>query len=70
MREWNGQAERLLGWSRAEMLGNPVIDTIVVPAMRATRRQGLCRFIETGDSALVNRRVEMPVLPYLETGSV
>jgi diguanylate cyclase (GGDEF)-like protein/PAS domain S-box-containing protein len=62
VREWNGQAERLLGWSRAEMLGNPVIDTIVVPAMRATRRQGLRRFIETGDSALVNRRVEMPVL--------
>ena len=62
VREWNGQAERLLGWSRAEMMGNSVIDTFIVPAMRETRRQGLRRFIETGDSTIVNQRVEMPVL--------
>ena len=62
VREWNGQAERLLGWSRAEMMGNSVIDTFIVPAMRETRRQALRRFIETGDSTIVNQRVEMPVL--------
>lgn len=62
VREWNGQAERLLGWSRAEMMGQPIIDAFIVPAMRETRRQGLRRFLETGDSALVNQRVEMPVL--------
>lgn len=62
VREWNGQAERLLGWSRAEMMGNSVVDTFIVPAMRETRRQDLRRFIETGDSTMVNQRVEMPVL--------
>lgn len=62
VREWNGQAERLLGWSRDEMMGNSVIDAFIVPATREARRQGLQRFLETGDSALVNQRVEMPVL--------
>jgi diguanylate cyclase (GGDEF)-like protein/PAS domain S-box-containing protein len=60
--EWNGQAERLLGWRRDEMLGRPLIDAVVVPAMRDARRQGLRRFFQTGDSTLVNQRVEMPVL--------
>jgi diguanylate cyclase (GGDEF)-like protein/PAS domain S-box-containing protein len=62
VREWNGQAERLLGWSRAEMMGSSVIDAFIVPAMRDARRQGLRHFLDTGDSALVNQRVEMPVL--------
>ena len=60
--EWNGQAERLLGWRRDEMIGQPLIDAIILPDLRDGRRAGLQRFLETGDSALVNQRVEMPVL--------
>ena len=62
VQEWNGHAERLLGWTRAEMLGRSVIDTVLVPPMRAARRLGMQQFIETGDSSMVNQRVEIPVL--------
>lgn len=62
MQQWNDQAERLLGWTRTEMLGESIIETILVPSMREARQLGLQRFIETGDSSIVNQRVEMPVL--------
>jgi diguanylate cyclase (GGDEF)-like protein/PAS domain S-box-containing protein len=62
VQQWNDQAERLLGWTRAEMLGQSIIDTMLVPSMREARQLGLQRFVETGDSSIINQRVELPVL--------
>jgi PAS domain S-box-containing protein len=62
VQQWNDQAERLLGWTRTEMLGQSIVDTVLVPSMREARQLGLQRFVETGDSSIVNQRVEMPVL--------
>jgi diguanylate cyclase (GGDEF)-like protein/PAS domain S-box-containing protein len=62
VQQWNDQAERLLGWTRTEMLGQSIIDTMLVPSMRDARQLGLQRFVETGDSSIVNQRAEIPVL--------
>ena len=62
VQEWNGQAERLLGWTRSEMLGRSLADAILAPDMRAARQIGMKEFLELGDSAMVNRRAEIEVL--------
>lgn len=62
VQEWNGQAERLLGWTRSEMLGQSLVETILAPQMRAAREAGMKHFLEYGDSTMVNQRVEIDVL--------
>lgn len=62
VQEWNGQAERLLGWTRSEMLGRSLAEAILTPEMRKARQIGMQQFLEHGDSAMVNQRVEIEVL--------
>ncbi len=56
--DWNPQAERTFGWSRAEALGQPLDALIVPPQYREAHRRGLQRFRETGDGSLLNTRTE------------
>jgi PAS domain S-box-containing protein len=60
--EWNTQAEAIFGWSRAEMLGSLLADTIIPPDQRDAHHSGLTRFRISGSGALVNRRVEVTAL--------
>ena len=59
---WNAQAESTFGWSRAEVLGKSLADTIVPPAFRDAHNAGLRRFHETGDAPVVNQRLELTAL--------
>jgi PAS domain S-box-containing protein len=59
---WNPQADRIFGWSREEALGRPV-DQIVMPErFREAHRDGLARYLATGASAVLDRRIEMTAL--------
>lgn len=57
--EWNLEAERLLGWSREEACGQTVRDLIVPPESRDAHAHGLGRFLDTGQSRLLNQPVEV-----------
>lgn len=57
--EWNKQAEITFGWTREEAIGQEVSDLLIPPEFREGHRQGLRRYIKTGDSKILNRRIEL-----------
>jgi PAS domain S-box-containing protein len=59
IREWNPQAEKVFGWTRAETVGRPLAETIVPAQHRAAHEQGLRRFLATGEGRVLNRRIEI-----------
>jgi len=56
--EFNAAARRLFGYSRSEILGREVADTIVPPALRDDLRRSLRDFVLTGESSDLGRRRE------------
>jgi diguanylate cyclase (GGDEF)-like protein/PAS domain S-box-containing protein len=56
--EFNAAARRLFGYTRSEILGREVADTIVPPALRDELRQRLRDFVLTGDITDLGRRRE------------
>jgi len=60
--EWNLMAEKTFGWRRNEVLGRPLHELLIPPARREAHRQGLRRFLATGEGPLLNRRVEVNAL--------
>ena len=56
---WNLQAEAIFGWSQAEAMAQPLGSLIVPPRFREEHNQGLARFRETGEGAVLNKRLEI-----------
>jgi diguanylate cyclase (GGDEF)-like protein/PAS domain S-box-containing protein len=59
---WNAQAERTFGWSRDQMLGRQLSDTIVPPELREVYLRGFAQLLETGDAPILNQRTEASAL--------
>jgi hypothetical protein len=59
---WNAQAERTFGWTRDEVLGRNLAETIIPPAFREAHNNGLRRFHATGEAPVVNQRLELTAL--------
>lgn len=57
--DWNAQAANIFGWQREEALGHRVSETVIPPRDREAHEQGLRHFLETGEGAILNRRIEM-----------
>jgi PAS domain S-box-containing protein len=55
---WNRQAEKTFGWSREEALGRPLSELIIPPRLQAAHREGLRRFLATGETRLLDRPLE------------
>jgi PAS domain S-box-containing protein len=49
-------------WRREEIVGLPLVETIVPPQYRAAHLAGLRRFLETGEGAVLNRRIQLTAL--------
>ena len=62
VREWNEAATRTFGWTRDEALGKTLAELIVPEPLRERHREGLARFVETGEGPLVGKRVQVPGL--------
>ncbi|HEY9871131.1 MAG TPA: PAS domain S-box protein [Candidatus Obscuribacterales bacterium] len=60
--DWNEQAEKTFGWSKEEVVGRSLIETIIPESFRDAHRQGLQRFLKTGEGPVLNKRIELPAL--------
>ena len=60
--DWNGRAQAMFGWSKAQALGQPVEDLILPERHRQAHRNGLARFLATGEERMMSRHVEMTAM--------
>lgn len=60
--DWNPQAEAIFGWSRDEAIGRMLCDLIVPETHRARHTEGLARFLRSGESAILGKRLEIEAL--------
>jgi PAS domain S-box-containing protein len=60
--DWNSQAERTFGWSREQVVGTHLTETLVPTRYRTEHKLGLGRFLETGEGSIVNRRIEISAM--------
>ena len=56
---WGGQAAAIFGWREDEVLGRPLADTIIPPALRSAHAKGLARYLASGDARVLGRRIEL-----------
>ena len=60
--EFNPAAESTFGFTRAEMMGRSIADVIVPPRYRQRHQDGLARYLATGQSNLLNQRLELTAI--------
>jgi PAS domain S-box-containing protein len=56
---WNAQAQQTFGWTRDEVLGRNLAETIIPPDFREAHSKGMQRFLATGEAPVVNKRLEL-----------
>ena len=62
VREFNPAAERVFGFTRAEVVGKELADLIIPPRLRERHRQGLAHYLKTGEGPLLGRLIEIAAL--------
>ena len=60
--EFNAAAERTFGYRRDDVIGRPLTETIIPPALREAHRKGMAALQHGGSGKLLGRRVEMPAM--------
>ncbi|MEO8200479.1 MAG: PAS domain S-box protein [Gemmatimonadota bacterium] len=59
---WNVQAQQIFGWSREEVLGRPLSETIIPERFRGAHEKAYRGFLSGEESRIQGRRLEMPAL--------
>lgn len=59
---WNPQAETIFGWSAEEVIGRRMSEIIIPPFHREKHEQGLRHLAKSGESNILDRRLEMTAL--------
>ncbi len=57
--QFNPAAERTFGYAASEAVGHQLADLIIPPDQRDAHREGLARYLETGEVTVMNRRLEL-----------
>ena len=57
--EWNVRAQQLFGWTREEVIGKILSETIMSPNFRESHERGLKHYLATGEGPVLNRTVEV-----------
>ncbi|HVF70688.1 MAG TPA: PAS domain S-box protein [Chthoniobacterales bacterium] len=60
--EFNPAAERVFGYCRADVIGKELASLIIPPPLRDRHRAGLKRYLETGEGAVLGKRLEVTAL--------
>ncbi len=60
--DWNQAAERTFGYPRDEVLGRPLTDTIVPERYRQADRDGIQRFLGTGERRILDERTDLSAI--------
>ena len=60
--EWNAQAEAVFGWTRDEILGAYLHETIIPLAYRNRHLAGIERLKKTGQATMLGQRIEISAL--------
>ena len=60
--EFNEAAEETFGYSRDEVMGQELAELLIPPELRERHRQGLARYLETGESRILNERIELTAM--------
>jgi PAS domain S-box-containing protein len=60
--EWNPAAERMFGYPAEEAVGADMAQLVIPPALRAAHSHGLARYLRTGESVYLDRRVELTAM--------
>ena len=60
--EFNPEAERMFGYSRAEALRNSLAELIIPPSLRERHFRGLAHNLATGESRILGKVVEMQAM--------
>ena len=60
--EFNPAAELTFGYTRAEVLGRLIAETIVPPSLRAAHERGLAHYLATGDGPILRQRIEVTAM--------
>ena len=60
--EFNPMAEQVFGYSRDDVVGKEMAEVIIPPALRDRHREGLARYLETGEGPVVGNRIEITAI--------
>ena len=59
---WNRAAEQTFGYNALEAVGQALDDLIIPPAMASAHRNGMLRYVTSGVSSMLGKRVELPAV--------
>jgi PAS domain S-box-containing protein len=59
---WTPQAETVFGWREQEVLGKELAELIVPPQHRLAHRQGMGRYLSTGQGPVINKLIEITAI--------
>ena len=62
VQEFNPASERVFGFSRGEAVGKELAELIIPPRLRERHRQGLARYLKTGEGPLIGKLIEIEAL--------
>jgi PAS domain S-box-containing protein len=60
--EWNPAAENVFGFDRAEAMGREMAELIIPPKFREAHRNGLSKYLQTGEGSVIGKRLELTAL--------
>lgn len=62
IRDWNQAAERLFGYGRSDAIGHELAGLIIPGPLRDAHRNALARYLETGESSILDRRLDLSAI--------
>ena len=60
--EFNPAAEHAFGFRRDEVVGRALAEVMIPPSLRERHRQGLARYLATGEMQVIGKRIEMTAI--------